>query len=150
MPATVTDHYTVLGVQRIADRRAIQAAYRALARGAHPDFGGDDSSMARINEAWRVLGDAARRAEYDAAHGYPGPGAPSDTSTTRPTRPQKTSERGSRGGSTVLDFGRYEGWTIRDVAKTDDDYLQWLQRTSLGRPLRGEIAQALEERETAM
>jgi curved DNA-binding protein CbpA len=150
MPATLTDHYTVLGVQRLADRRTIQAAYRALARGAHPDFGGDDSSMARINEAWRVLGDSTRRAEYDAAHGYPGPGASGDSSTARPTRAHKTAERGVRGGSTVLDFGRYEGWTIRDVANTDDDYLQWLQRTSLGRPLRAEIAKALEERESAM
>jgi curved DNA-binding protein CbpA len=144
MATTVTDHYTVLGVQHAADRRTIQAAYRALARGAHPDFGGDGGDMARINEAWRVLGDATRRAEYDAAHGYT-----SETAATRPARPEKTSER-SRGGSTVLDFGRYEGWTIRDVANTDDDYLQWLQRTSLGRPLRSEIAKALDEREAAM
>ena len=145
MATTVTDHYTVLGVQHAADRRTIQAAYRALARGAHPDFGGDGGDMARINEAWRVLGDATRRAAYDAAHGYVG-----DALTPKPPRPQKTADRSSRGGSTVLDFGRYEGWTIRDVANVDDDYLQWLLRTSLGRPLRAEIAKALAEREAAM
>jgi curved DNA-binding protein CbpA len=143
MRATVTDHYTVLGVDRTADRRVIQTAYRAAARGAHPDFGGVDRDMARINEAWRILGDAERRAAYDAAHGYV-------SSTPAPARQPKTTQRGSRDGSTVLDFGRYEGWTIRDIANADDDYLQWLQRTSLGRPLRAEIAQALEERQTAM
>jgi curved DNA-binding protein CbpA len=51
MRTTLTDHYTVLGVARNADRRTIQTAYRALARKAHPDFGGDEDQMARINEA---------------------------------------------------------------------------------------------------
>jgi curved DNA-binding protein CbpA len=143
MRATITDHYTVLGVERTADRRAIQTAYRAAARGAHPDFGGVDGDMARINEAWRILGDPGRRAAYDAAHGYIG-------STPAPARPSRTTKRASRDGSTVLDFGRYEGWTVRDVANIDDDYLHWLQRTSLGRPLRAEIAVVLDEREAAM
>jgi curved DNA-binding protein CbpA len=133
MRTTVTDHYTVLGVARTADRRAIQAAYRALARTAHPDFGGDEDRMARINEAWHVLGDAKRRADYD------GPVA-----VTRPTT------RDRRAGSTVLDFGRYDGWTIRDIANSDDDYLDWLSRTPMGRPLRREIAEVLDEREQAM
>ena len=147
MPATLTDHYTVLGVQPSADRRTIQAAYRALARTSHPDFGGHEADMARINEAWRVLGDAERRAAYDASHGHlrahAQPGATAQPST-------KDAPRASRDGSTVLDFGRYEGWSIRDIANVDDDYLQWLQRTSLGRPLRAEIAKALDERESAM
>lgn len=143
MRATITDHYTVLGVERTADRRKIQTAYRAAARAAHPDFGGVDGEMARINEAWRILGDPGRRAAYDAEYGYVG-------STPAPARPPRTTQRGSRDGSTVLDFGRYEGWSVRDVANIDDDYLHWLQRTSLGRPLRAEIAQALAERESAM
>jgi curved DNA-binding protein CbpA len=44
----------------------IRAAYRARARRLHPDVvGGDTSEMAELNEAWAVLSDPARRAEYD-------------------------------------------------------------------------------------
>ena len=45
----MADHYAVLGVQPDADRAAIQAAYRMLARLHHPDFGGDGSRMAALN-----------------------------------------------------------------------------------------------------
>ena len=132
MKTTVADHYTVLGVKRGADRAAIRAAYRSMARHAHPDHGGDEAYMARINEAWRVLGDAVRRAEYD------GP-----TATAPPPPRQRRSD------STVLDFGRYAGWSIRDIANCDENYLHWLGRTPLGRPLRHEISQVLEERAAA-
>lgn len=52
----------------------MRLAYRALARRLHPDRLGDASRaeralaerrMREINEAWRVLGDAARRRDYD-------------------------------------------------------------------------------------
>ncbi len=47
----------------------IRAAFRQLARTHHPDAAGDAgaASMARLNEAWRVLADPARRATYDAS-----------------------------------------------------------------------------------
>lgn len=49
----------------------IRDAYRRLARDHHPDrtasSGGDGRSMRRINEAYRVLSDPARRAVYDAS-----------------------------------------------------------------------------------
>jgi curved DNA-binding protein CbpA len=43
--------------------------------------------MAAVNEAWRVLGDPARRAEYDAflAPPPPHPGTPSNGAASRPT-----------------------------------------------------------------
>ena len=63
----MADHYAVLGVQPDADRTAIQAAYRMLARLHHPDFGGDGSRMAALNEAWSVLGKVETRLAYDAA-----------------------------------------------------------------------------------
>ena len=52
-----------------ADREQIRAAYRQLARATHPDAAGEASasSMAGLNEAWRVLSDPARRAVYDAS-----------------------------------------------------------------------------------
>ena len=47
----------------------------------------------------------------------------------------------SRG--TVLDFGRYRGWTLGQVALHDPDFLLWLERSPAGRQYRLEIAQLL-------
>jgi curved DNA-binding protein CbpA len=65
------DHYSTLGVLPEADPVVIKAAYRALAQTYHPDkWCGDPAiatqRMAAINEAYRILGDAKLRAEYDA------------------------------------------------------------------------------------
>ena len=64
-------HYDVLGVVRSADGEIIRAAYRVLAKRYHPDVavGVKDKAAARfcrIHEAYEVLSDARRRAEYDA------------------------------------------------------------------------------------
>lgn len=67
MPGT---HYDVLGVPPSATRAEIREAYVERARRLHPDRAGGDPSRARrmqeVNEAWRVLGHAARRSAYDA------------------------------------------------------------------------------------
>jgi hypothetical protein len=44
---------------------------------------------------------------------------------------------------TVLDFGRYKGWSIGQVATHDPDFLEWLQRSPSGRQYRAEIASFL-------
>lgn len=72
-------HYDVLGVVPAADPAAVRQAYVALARQHHPDRpGGDASRMRAINDAWAVLGDPGRRAQYDRSLARPEPGiAPS-------------------------------------------------------------------------
>lgn len=45
-----------------------------------------------------------------------------------------------------LDFGRYAGSSIRDLAHRDPDYLRWLARHSSGIRFRREIARILEGR----
>jgi curved DNA-binding protein CbpA len=65
------DYYSTLGVLPEADPVVVKAAYRALAQTYHPDkWSGDPAvatqRMAAINEAYRILGDAELRAEYDA------------------------------------------------------------------------------------
>ena len=66
MPA---DYYQVLGVGRDADENAIKRAYRQLARKYHPDVASDkaaaESHFKEINEAYEVLSDAQKRANYD-------------------------------------------------------------------------------------
>ena len=48
-------------------------------------------------------------------------------------------------GDTQLDFGRYAGWSLRDIARQDEAYLRWLARHSSGIRFRGEIAKLLRE-----
>ena len=60
-------HYDTLGVPPDADPTAIKRAFRRAAKHAHPDReGGSDDKMAKINDAYAVLADPARRAHYDA------------------------------------------------------------------------------------
>ena len=62
------DHYATLGAGRGEAREEIERRYKRLARLHHPDRGGDEERMKAVNEAWRVLGDADARREYDARH----------------------------------------------------------------------------------
>ena len=43
----------------------------------------------------------------------------------------------------VIDFGRYSGWRIADLAGHDPDYLRWLSRHSTGVRFRHAIARSL-------
>lgn len=65
VPAPPVNHYAVLGVAADADLRTIQRAFRALARDAHPDVGGDAEVFRRLRDAYEVLTDPARRREHD-------------------------------------------------------------------------------------
>ncbi|HUP73398.1 MAG TPA: J domain-containing protein [Acidimicrobiales bacterium] len=62
------DHYRKLGVARTATHAEIRSAYRQLAQRLHPDTHGGvvSAEMVAVNEAWRVLSDKGRRADYDA------------------------------------------------------------------------------------
>ncbi len=60
------DHYRVLGVARSADSQIIRRAFRRLAKRYHPDVGtGDVTRFREISEAYQILSDPRRRAEYD-------------------------------------------------------------------------------------
>ena len=63
------DYYAILGAGREESREEIERRYKRLAVKHHPDRGGDEDAMKELNEAYRVLGDGAARAAYDAARG---------------------------------------------------------------------------------
>ncbi len=63
------DYYRVLGVPEQADENQIKQAYRKLAKKYHPDLNPDnlvaEEKFKSVVEAYEVLGDAAKRKEYD-------------------------------------------------------------------------------------
>src|SRR3989344_4725007 len=60
------DYYHVLGVARDASEEDIKKAYRKLAHQHHPDkTGGDEQKFKEINEAYQVLSNQDKRAQYD-------------------------------------------------------------------------------------
>lgn len=67
------DYYKILGVEPDADKSAIKKAYRRLARKYHPDVSsehGAESQFKAVSEAYEVLGNDERRAEYDQLRQY--------------------------------------------------------------------------------
>ena len=62
------DYYDTLGVPRNADEAEIKKAYRNLARKFHPDICKDadaEEKFKKINEAYSVLSDEQKKAQYD-------------------------------------------------------------------------------------
>ncbi|HEY8622294.1 MAG TPA: DnaJ domain-containing protein [Casimicrobiaceae bacterium] len=144
-------YYKMLMLAEIADQEIISSVYRKLAQRYHPDIDMSPEAarrMAEINEAYATLRDAEKRRKYDAwlasrrdrrrtdrliVHqgeiGYGAAGAP-------PGPPQ----------GSVVDFGRYQGWTLGQIKRTDPEYLQWLIRVPVGHRFRDEVNQLLARR----
>jgi curved DNA-binding protein CbpA len=157
--------YRVLQVDPGANQLVIQAAYRVLARIFHPDVEGDDQEMKRLNHAWAILGDARLRAEYDrqlaGRHHGPTPSTPTEASrpagastnhastSSRSATPRPVDHAGPPQGEPfgpLLNFGRYEGWTLGQVARVDRTFLEWLRNVPAGRGLKDEIDAVLQVR----
>ena len=66
------DPYATLGIPRHASSLQVARAYRRLAKRHHPDLheGAIDAAvrMRHINEAWAILSNPVRRADYDREH----------------------------------------------------------------------------------
>ena len=61
------DYYTILGITKSANTDEIKKAFRKLAHKFHPDKkGGDEAKFKEVSEAFSVLSDTKKRAEYDA------------------------------------------------------------------------------------
>jgi curved DNA-binding protein CbpA len=144
------DPYQVLQVHPEAEREVIRAAYRTLALKYHPDVSaGSHDRMAALNHAWGILRNASTRAAYDQARAeaqrtpaMPKPEAPRPETSYAMSTPMPTTPPGRPAGS-VLDFGRYAGWSLGQIATADPVYLEWLARTPIGRSFNREIGALL-------
>ena len=72
------DYYQTLGVNKDATQEDIKKAFRKLAHEYHPDKkGGNEAKFKEVNEAYSVLSDDKKRAEYDTYGQTFAGGAPS-------------------------------------------------------------------------
>lgn len=122
--------YVVLQVRDDAEEVVIRAAFRALASRYHPDANqsaGAEHRMAEINVAYAFVRTGDRRQVYDRTrHPVEATAAPIVPPTTSTWRAPV------RASADDIDFGRYAGWTLEQLARHDPDYLRWLSRHSSG------------------
>ncbi len=60
------DYYEILGIPKNSSEEEIKKAFRKLAHQYHPDKkGGDEKKFKEVNEAYQVLSDSKKRAQYD-------------------------------------------------------------------------------------
>jgi hypothetical protein len=89
--------------------------------------------MADLNRAYAVLRDEPTRAAHDRNRRTIIAGISVPMSARPPTMGSEPAP------GSILGFGRYSGWSLRDVARRDPDYLLWLARHSSGIRYRTEI-----------
>ncbi len=103
--------------------------------------------MVAITAAWAILGNAERRAAYELQALKTQSRRATDRRSSASAMGQGANGTGTSpdrtGSGTVIDFGRYAGWTVGSLANHDPDYLEWLVRTQTGRRLTAEIEAAL-------
>ncbi len=96
------NHYEALGLPPTATAEQIKRKYRELARLYHPDVNSSPDAAHKIltiNQAYRILGDAERRAAYDAERAAfqaaPHTARPSSPASS-PPRPRQAAPGGGR------------------------------------------------------
>ncbi len=162
----VRTFYDMLMISPRADRELISVVYRHLAKRYHPDVDASPEAatrMAELNEAYGTLSDPSRRARYDEQIGLTGAETPSllpgdGRAARRGGGNMATAASGSPFGEAgpppanppasghPLTFGRYRGWTLNQVGRHDQDYLEWLSRTTMGRNYKRELDELLRRR----
>jgi len=148
--------HVVLGVEPTASPTQIKAAWRKLARQHHPDLTGDDPAasrvatrqMAEINEAYAILRNPDKRRKYDEWLASRRDRRRHDRVSIDPGSipfGEAGTPQGPPHGS-VVDFGRYQGWTLGQIKRHDPEFLEWLMRAPAGHRFRAEISQMLAAR----
>jgi curved DNA-binding protein len=66
----IQDYYEILQISPNAEPETVHRVYRLLAQRFHPDNteSGDEDRFRQLSEAYQVLGDSEKRAQYDIVH----------------------------------------------------------------------------------
>lgn len=68
------DYYKILDITEFSTSEEIKSAYRKLARRWHPDVAGSSveviAKFKEINEAYEILSDSVKKADYDKARKF--------------------------------------------------------------------------------
>ena len=92
------DYYKILDISEFSSQDEIKSAYRKLARKWHPDIAGNTpdiiAKFKEINEAYEILSDKTKKADYDTAMRFYNYGQKTEKQTktyedNRTTRPDK-------------------------------------------------------------
>jgi curved DNA-binding protein CbpA len=137
---------------------ASRAAYDRARAAATADPGsrthGPTTGPTRPMRADRPTGEAGTGAESSSARGAPRPpetvsrdwtsgrstqGGGFDASMRAPDGLGAAGPPPGRPSGSVLNFGRYSGWSLGEIARHDLEYIEWLDRTPIGRSYREEI-----------
>jgi curved DNA-binding protein CbpA len=138
MPTPSFDPYATLQVLPDAEQEVVHAAFKALALKYHPDRDATRRAaekMAELNRAYSILRDERARAAHDRSRRVSIAGVSVSASSV----PSSVPPPANRSPGSVLTFGRYVGWSLRDLARRDPEYLLWLSRHSSGIRYRTEI-----------
>jgi curved DNA-binding protein CbpA len=70
MASETPDYYEILQISPTAEPETVHRVYRLLAQRCHPDNKdtGDEAQFRQLSEAYYVLSDPGRRAQYDISH----------------------------------------------------------------------------------
>ena len=111
------DPYRILQVQPDADIDVVKAAFRVLARKVHPDAStplnaAEERRMTDLNWAYATVRDPLKRRLWEADRRRAPPQNVAEGATHGASRGPLDAD----GSKKRLDFGRYEGWTIGEIA----------------------------------
>jgi curved DNA-binding protein CbpA len=145
--ALVNDAWAILGDPAARRRHDRAAARRALAEAQAQAQAHAQASWSATPEA-RPTAPVSHRPAAEASGYASATTSPQsrssahDASAPAVTAPAEPARR-PEGSGTVLDFGRYTGWSIGELSRHDPNYLLWLERVPAGRGLRAEIERAM-------
>lgn len=143
---TELDAYDVLEVLPSAHSRVVEAAYLALAAVYRAEGDDSESSIRRVAEledAYAMVRTSEARTLYDQRRVRR---EVMEAASATPYHPLAAPDPGpAETPAAAIDFGRYTGWTIAQLARHDPDYLRWLSRHSSGIRYRHQIEEALRE-----
>lgn len=113
----------------------------SAARGSHPAARGSASAGTRPGSTRGTPGPRPpETVSGDWTSGRSSSGGGYDASTMR--APEGFGAAGTPPGNpsgSVMNFGRYAGWSLGEIARSDLEYIEWLDRMPIGRPYREEI-----------